>query len=163
MQATKDTFYITLRDRLVAVDPARTIMIDGATRPAIVVVENESPSTPPTLCDAFYLYWSAARVARPEAGTLMEMECVISYRTKGSDANGNQDRGRDLASLDNDILAICSPPNAEKCDYSTGTAVDLGSAIFWTLPAFSALVNGPPYLGREVSVTVFFYPEVNQT
>ena len=27
---------------------------------------------------------------------------------------------------------------------------------------FSALVNAPPYIGREVSVSVFFYPEVNQ-
>jgi len=163
MQATKDSFYITLRDRLVAVDPNRTIMLDGATRPAIVVVENEPPGTPPTLCDAFYLYWGAARPARPEAGTLMEMECVISYRTKGSDANGNLDRGRDLASLDNDILAMCSPPNSEKCDYSTGTDVDLGSTIFWTPPVFSALVNAPPYVGREASITVFFYPEVDQT
>jgi hypothetical protein len=163
MQAAKDSFYITLRDRLVTVDPQRTITLDGATRPAIAVVENEPPGTPPTLCDAFYLYWGAARAARPEAGTLMEMECVISYRTKGSDANGNLDRGRDLTSLDNDILAICWPPNAAKCDYSTGTDVDLGSTLFWTPPAFSALVNAPPYLGREVSVTVFFYPEVNQT
>jgi hypothetical protein len=163
MQATKDSFYITLRDRLVTVDPQRTISLDGATRPAIVVVENEPPGTPPTLCDAFYLHWGAARAARPETGTLLEMECVISYRTKGSDANGNLDRGRDLASLDNDILAICSPPHAAKCDYSAGAAVDLGSTLFWTPPAFSALVNAPPYLGREVSVTVFFYPEVNQT
>src|SRR5262249_2224231 len=99
MQATKDTFYITLRDRLVAIDPNRTIMIDGATRPAIAMVENEPPGTPPTLCDVLYLYWGAARAARPDAGTLMEMECVISYRTKGSDGNGNLDRGRDLGGL----------------------------------------------------------------
>jgi hypothetical protein len=164
MQPTKDSFYVTLRDRLVAVDPNRTIMLDGATRPAIVVAENEPPGTPPTLCDAFYLYWGAARpVPQSGTGTLMEMECVISYRTKGSDASGNLDRGRDLASLDNDILAICAPPNAHKCDYSTGTPCDLGSALFWMPPVFSALVNAPPYVGREASVTVFFYPEVNQT
>jgi hypothetical protein len=163
MQATKDSFYIALRDRLVAVDPQRTILIDGATRPAIVVAENEPPNAAPPLSDAFYLHWGAARSVQPSAGVLMEMECVISYRTKGSDANGNLDRGRDLASLDNDILAICSPQRVEKCDYSTGAAVDLGSTIFWAPPAFSALVNAPPYLGREVSVSVFFYPEVNQT
>lgn len=163
MQATKDSFYVTLRDRLVAVDPQRTIMIDGATRPAIAVAENEPPGTPPTLCDAFYLHWGAARPVLLSAGTLMEMECTIAYRTRGSDQNGNLDRGRDLASLDNDILAICTPPRVEKCDYCTGAAVDLGSSIFWTQPVYSALVNAPPYLGREVSVTVFFYPEVNQT
>jgi hypothetical protein len=163
MQPTKDTFYVTLRDRLVAVDPQRTITIDGATRPAIVVAENESPGGGPPLCDAFYLHWGGARSVLPAAGTLMEMECVISYRTKGTDSSGNLDRGRDLASLDNDVLAICAPPCTEKFDYSTGTAVDLESTIFWTQPVFSALVNAPPYLGREVSITVFFYPEVNQT
>ena len=106
---------------------------------------------------------AGSRPVLPAAGTLMEMECTISYRTKGTDQNGNLDRGRDLASLDNDVLAICAPPLTEKCDYSTGAAVDLGSTIFWTPPVFSALVNAPPYIGREVSVSVFFYPEVNQT
>ncbi len=163
MQATKDSFYVALRDRLVAVDPQRTVTIDGATRPAIAVAENEPPNAAPPLCDAFYLHWSGARPVLPAAGTLMEMECTISYRTKGSDENGCLDRGRDLASLDNDVLAICAPPRAEKRDYSGGTTSDLGSTIFWTQPVFSALVNAPPYLGREVSMTLFFYPEVNQT
>src|SRR5271165_2570772 len=163
MQATKDSFYVELRNRLVAVDPQRTITIDGATRPAIVVAENEPPNAAPPLCDAFYLHWGGARAALPAAGTLMEMECTIAYRTKGTDQNGNLDRGRDLAGLDNDVLAICSPPLTEKYDYSTGSAVDLESTIFWSQPVFSALVNAPPYIGREVSVSVFFYPEVNQT
>src|SRR5271157_5312943 len=163
MQATKDSFYVALRNRLVAVDPQRTITIDMATRPAIVVAENEPPNAAPPSCDAFYLHSGGARAALPAAGTLMEMECTVAYRTKGTDANGNLDRGRDLASLDNDILAICAPPRTEKCDYSTGAAVDLGSTIFWAQPVFSALVNAPPYLGREVSASVFFYPEVNQT
>ena len=163
MQATKDSFYITLRDRLVTVDPQRTITIDGATRPAIVVAENEPPNAAPPLCDAFYLHWGGARAVLPSAGTLMEMECTISYRTKGTDQNGNLDRGRDLASLDNDVLAMWAPPQTEKFDYSSGSAVDLGSTVFWSQPVFSALVNAPPYIGREVSVSVFFYPEVNQT
>ena len=162
MQATKDSFYITLRDRLVTVDPQRTITIDGATRPAIVVAENEPPNAAPPVSDAFYLYWGGAR-AMPASSSLMEMECTIAYRTKGSEANGGLDRGRTLANLDNDVLAICSPPRTEKCNYSTGADVDLGSNIFWTPPVLSALVNAPPYVGREVSVMVFFYPEVNQT
>ncbi len=163
MQATKDSFYVELRNRLVTVDPQRTITLDGATRPAIVVAENEPPNVAPPLCDAFYLHWGGARSALPSSGTLMEMECAISYRTKGTDQNGNLDRGRDLASLDNDVLAICSPPQTAKYDYSTGSAVPLGSTIFWTQPVFSARVNAPPYIGREITVSVFFYPEVNQT
>ena len=33
MQNAKDTFYVTLRDRLAAVNPARTMVVRGVTRP----------------------------------------------------------------------------------------------------------------------------------
>jgi len=39
MQAAKDSFYMTLRERLTALNPARTMVIDGVTVPAIVVRE----------------------------------------------------------------------------------------------------------------------------
>jgi hypothetical protein len=42
MQFTKDTFYITLRDRLAALNPSRMITLNGVTRPAVVVAENEA-------------------------------------------------------------------------------------------------------------------------
>jgi hypothetical protein len=66
MQPTKDSFYIALRDRLVAVDPNRTVTLDGATRPAIAVVENEPPTGAPCLCDTFYLRWGSARPVPPQ-------------------------------------------------------------------------------------------------
>lgn len=162
MQATKDSFYVELRDRLVAVDPQRTVTLDGATRPAIAVVENEPPSAAPPLCDTFYLQWGSARAVQPSAGTLLAMECTISYVTKGAEDNGGLDRGRDLASLDNDLLAICAPPHTAKCDYSSGAEVELGSTIFWAPPLLGAAKTVQPYVGREVAITVFFYPEVNQ-
>jgi len=163
MQPTKDTFYIALRDRLVAVDPARTVTLDGATRPAIAVIENEPPTGAPLFCDCFYLHWGNTRLAPLSVGSLMAMDCTISYCTKGSVQNGNLDRGRDLAGLDNDLLAICSPPQAAKSDYSSGSPVPLGSTIFWTQPVLNAAKSTPPYVGRDVTVTVFFYPEVNQS
>jgi len=163
MQPTKDSFYVALRDRLVVVDPNRTITLDGATRPAIAVIENEPPTGAPLLCDAFYLHWGNARPAALAAGSLMAMECTISYCTKGTVQNGNLDRGRDLAGLDNDLLAICAPPQTPKCDYSSGSPVPLGSTIFWTQPVLNAAKSTPPYVGRDVTVTVFFYPEVNQS
>lgn len=163
MQPTKDSFYVTLRDRLVAVDPSRTVTLDGTTRPAIAVIENEPPSGAPLLCDTFYLYWGNARPTSLLAGSLMQMECTISYCSKGSTQNGNLDRGRDLADLDNDLLAICSPPQTAKCDYSTGTPVPLGSTIFWSQPVLNTAKSVPPYVGRDVMVTVFFYPEVTQS
>ncbi|SRR5579875_813375 len=163
MQATKDSFYVALRDRLVAVDPSRTVTLDGATRPAIAVIENEPPTGAPLLCDTFYLHWGNAKLAPLSVGTLMAMDCTISYCTKGSVQNANLDRGRDLASLDNDLLAILSPPQTAKCDYSTGSPVSLGSTIFWTRPVLNAAKSTPPYVGRDVIVTVFFYPEVIQS
>ncbi len=163
MQSTKDSFYVGLRDRLVAVNPNRTVTLDGVTRPAIAVIENEPPSGAPLLCDAFYLHWGNACPAPVSAGTLMEMACTISYSTKGTMQSGNLDRGRDLASLDSDLLAICAPPQAVKCDYSSGNPVALGSTIFWTQPVMNASKSTPPYVGREVTVTIFFYPEVNQS
>jgi hypothetical protein len=163
MQATKDSFYIALRNQLVAVDPNRVVTLDGAIRPAIAVIENEPPAGAPLLCDTFYLHWGNARTTALSAGSLMEMDCTISYCTKGTIQNGSLDRGRDLASLDNDLLAMCWPPQAAKCDYSSGSPVSLGSTIFWTRPVLNAAKNTLPYVGREITVTVFFYPEVNQS
>jgi len=163
MQATKDSFYVALRDRLVAVDPNRTVTLDGATRPAIAVVENEPPNDAPPLCDTFYLQWGNAKLAAPSGNGLMAMECSIAYCTKGTAQNASLDRGRDLASLDNDLLAICAPPQTAKYDYSSGSPVALGSTIFWTAPVLNAAKSGPRYVGREVTITVFFYPEVNQS
>lgn len=163
MQPTKDSFYLALRDRLVAIDPNRTVTLDGATRPAIAVVENEPPTGAPLLCDTFYLHWGNARPAPLSVGTLVALDCTISYRTKGSIPNGSLDRGRDLASLDCDLLAICSPPQTAKYDYGSGSPVALGSTIFWTQPVLNAAKATSPYVGRDVAVTLFFYPEVNQT
>jgi hypothetical protein len=93
----------------------------------------------------------------------MALDCTVSYCTKDSIPDANLDRGRDLASLDCDMLAICWPPQTPKCDYSSGSPVALGSTIFWTRPVLNAAKSVSPYVGRDVSVTVFFYPEVNQT
>ena len=44
MKNAKDTFYVALRDRLAAVNPARTFVLRGVVRPGIMVVENEMVS-----------------------------------------------------------------------------------------------------------------------
>ncbi len=162
MQATKDTFYVTLRDRLAQLDPSLTIEIDGATRPAIVVLENEPPCSSPRQDNAFYLDWEGAHLVQPATSTLMAMDCAISYTSSGQSDNGGVDRGRKLASLDADLLAICLPAQAHKNDYSSGSPVDLGSYIFWSAPSLESLKVEPRQLGRRAKVTVFFYPEVNQ-
>lgn len=162
MQATKDTFYITLRDRLVQADPNRKIVIDGATRPAIVVVENEPPNTQPWQNGAFYLEWGSARPVQPATSTLEAMDCTITYTSAGDPDTGGVGRGRDLGALDADLLAMCTPAQAHKNDYSTGLAVDLGSYIFWSAPELKPVKVELNQVGRQALVRVFFYPEVNQ-
>lgn len=162
MQAAKDSFYVELRNRLIAVDPQRTVTLDGARRAAIAVVENEPEDSGSPLGDTFYLHWGNARVVQPGVSTLMAAECTISYWTRGAQGGGGLDRGHDLGSLDSDVLAICAPTYAAKFDYSSGTAVSLGSMMFWTQPVFNAAKAVSPNVGRGVAITVFFYPEVNQ-
>jgi hypothetical protein len=61
MQDTKDTFFATLRNRIAAGNPARTIVVRGIQRPGVLVVENELPTAwvPP---DVFLMSWTGMRV-----------------------------------------------------------------------------------------------------
>ena len=162
MQATKDSFYLTLRDRLAQAYPGRTITLDGITRPAIVVVENDKPSVTARQHDALYLEWGEARAVRPAISTLMAMVCTMSYESAGTEQNGGLDRGRMLGELESELLGVCSPAMTRKNDYMSGSPADLGSNIFWSQPTFRGAKPGPGCVAREASITVYFYPEVNQ-
>jgi hypothetical protein len=80
MQNARDTFYVTLRDRLAAVNPARTIVLRGLVRPGVLVEENElvSAALP---ADAFCLHWTTLSVDAQGALPLVTMECAITYAT----------------------------------------------------------------------------------
>ena len=162
MQATKDTFYVALRDRLTQAYPARTITVDGMTRPAIVVVENDQPSVTVRQHDAFYLEWGDAYVVRPAISTLMAMQCRLSYASAGSEPNGGLDRGRNLAELESELLAVCAPSVTRKYDYTSGNLEELGSNVFWNQPAFGVAKAAANCVAGQASMTVYFYPEVNQ-
>jgi len=163
MQATKDSFYVTLRDRLAQAYPTRTITADGITRPAIVVVENDKPSVTARQHDAFYIEWADAHAVRATTSILMAMGCTISYTSAGTEQNGGLDRGRMMGELESELLAICSPAAIHKCDYTgSGDPVYLGTDIFWSQPTFRAAKAEPGCVAREASLTVYFYPEVSQ-
>jgi len=91
------------------------------------------------------------------------------------------DRGRVLAQLDSELLAICSPPSTSKCDYSQTPPLALGSNVLWTLPDLrlnAQQAQGAPRwtvmgnqllatpadsvpvirLERAATLTIFFYP-----
>ena len=143
MQFTKDSFYMALLERLMSLDPLQTISLNGATRPAVVVAENELVTPVEPLPDAFYIEWGAAQPVQSHTGHhgLMEMECVISYHTFGT-VNSGVDRGRTLGKLDMQLLSICYPPRTSKRDYTQAPSVDLGTSILWTAPKLSRVSGG---------------------
>ncbi|MFB3815888.1 MAG: hypothetical protein ACE14L_17430 [Terriglobales bacterium] len=168
MQAAKDSFYIALRDRLAALNPQRTITLAGDTRPAIVVVENtglgatEVAQKAP-VADCFCLRFGAVRQVDGFAGVrrpLMTMECAIAYRTSGP-ASDASDRGRALAALSGELMAICAPPATPKLDYTQTPVVELGSTVSWEAPQFGAVDDAGNSIGCEARMTLFFFPEVN--
>ncbi len=175
MQFTKDSFYMTLLNRLVSLNPNQTITLNGVTRPALVVAENEMVVPVVPLPDAFYIEWGAATLVERQTGSraLLAMECIISYHTFGTVQTGI-DRGRALAALDMELLGICQPPWTLKRDYTQSPSVDLGTRISWTQPEFgkvsgseAAKNEGLPRnteavrLERSVSLKVCFFSEVN--
>jgi hypothetical protein len=170
MQFAKDSFYMTMLTRLAALNPQRTVTLNGATRPAVIVAENELVIPVDPLPDAFYIEWGKAEAVKGQMGdrALIGMECTISYHTLGTLESG-VDRGRTLGQLDFELLNICQPPYAEKRDYTQSPSVDLGTSLSWTTPAFSE-VSGvdaryktelAPRLERKANLTVFFFSEVN--
>ncbi len=137
MQYAKDSFFLALQTRLGSLNPARKVTINGATVPAVVVVENLPPSSAEPQPNTFYFEWGWAEVVDGHAGNgaLMNIDVVISYYTLGTVASG-VDRGRLLAQLDDELLGICQPPNTEKMDYTQSPAADLGTSVFWGQPSF---------------------------
>jgi hypothetical protein len=167
MQFAKDSFYMALQTRLAALSPARTVTLNGALRPAVIVMENEYPNVAQRLPNAFYLEWGAAKtIDGGGAGpALTLMACSIFYYTNGNLQSG-VDRGRTLGQLDSELLSICRPGCTEKRDYSQAPSKDLGTGVFWTLPDLDvpAPLAGQDKqhaasLERRAHVTVGFFPE----
>jgi hypothetical protein len=185
MQFAKDSFLLTLQQRLAGLNPTRTVTINGATVPAVVAVENLPPASSEPQPNTFYIEWGASSVLSGHAGNaaLISLDCVISYYTMGT-VQSLVDRGRVLGQLDNELLGICQPPSTEKVDYSQSPSVDLGTSVFWNQPTIQEATtsgvedNTLAYQGRVVrramytqayqdgraerraELTVFFFSEV---
>jgi hypothetical protein len=185
MQFSKDSFFLALQTRLAGLNPARTVTVNGATVPAVLVVENLPPASAEPQPNTFYVEWGRAGVVDGHAGdsALMSLECVISYYTLGT-VQSMVDRGRLLGQLDDELLGICQPPSTEKMDYTQSPAADLGTKVFWNQPAFGEAITAgvedetSAYQGRSArkvlyaqafqdgrvarraGLTVFFFSEV---
>ena len=159
MQAAKDTFLKTLAARLAVINPARTVTLDGAARPAVIALENESSLPDNAEQETFLLSWEGAGQATPEPG-LMYVDCKLSYGSHGTDGMLRTDRGRILTAMDRELMRMCRPCNAAKCDYTQTPASPLGSNVFWTQPVMEAASEANGILQRTATVRLFFFPEV---
>jgi hypothetical protein len=137
MQFAKDSFFLALQQRLAGLNPGRTVTINGATVPALLVLENIPPSSAEPQPNTFYIEWGSSVVVDGHGGNaaLMSLGCVISYYTLGT-VQSMVDRGRVLGQLDNELLGICQPTSTEKLDYTQSPSVDLGTTVFWNQPTF---------------------------
>ena len=163
MQNAKDTFYRLLRDRIASGNRARTVVVRGVERPAVLVAENELPNAAVPL-DTFVLRWTAAKVDVRGELPLREMECSIRYETKGSDANGGIDRGRSLSAMDAELMAalLTDPQRWVKTDASVTPAAVLGTNVFWAAPVLGVVDSVAERMGRTALVTVFSYDEAGE-
>ena len=165
MQNIKDSFYVALRGRLAALNPARTVTVLGVTRPAIIVAENEVADSAEILPEAFYLAWGAASaVASTERLhlPLLKLTCEITYWTQGSQDLSSQDRGRTLAKLDEELLSIAAPAHVALKDFSQTPPADLGANIFWTAPSLATSKLDGNKLTRIATIEVFSHMEASQ-
>jgi hypothetical protein len=159
MQAAKDTFVRTLADRLAVVNPARTVTLDGASRPAVMAVENETPVPANTFLETFLLSFGGAGQVSPDS-LLMYLDCSVSYGSKGTDDMLRTDRGRIVTTMDVELLRVCAPSNAAASDYTQTPPDALGSNIFWTRPVLDACTGVDGVILRTAKLRLFYFPEV---
>lgn len=159
MQFSKDSFFLALRDRLAALAPDRTVIVDGAARPAVLVAENESSTAAPPLPRAFYLHYGACEAINPSSpAPLYRLDCEIAYRT-GFETGDSHARGRALGALDQELLCLCSPPRTAKVDAAQAPPRPLGSTVSWSALSFLAPDDAGSELRRRARLSLFFYME----
>ncbi len=161
MQNAKDSFYMALRNRLTVVNPERTIMLRGASRPGILVEEAEAPFNQ-LPADVFVLRWLAMGADVDCASTLVAEECEILYQTCGCQTYGGLDRGRALSQMDEELAALVQPFYTPKLNYTATPPAALLTNVFWDEPVFTPCVTQRDRIGRSAKVMVYSYQEAGE-
>jgi len=158
MQNARDSFYMALRARLVSINPARTILLRGTTRPGILVEDAEAPfSQLPN--DVFVLRWLGLSADMDLGSTMAAEECEILYQTCGTQSFGGLDRGRALSEMDEELLAIINPLCTPKLSYASSPPAAMLTQVFWDEPGFVPVLVQRDRLSRSARVTVYSYQE----
>jgi hypothetical protein len=167
VQNAKDTFYETLKARIAAANPERTVVLRGVTRVGVFVAENELAEMASPL-DCFALAWQTLAADTQGPATIVAMRCTIQYATAGSGFNAGMDRGRLLATMDTELLNALSaaPQCVVKQNYAAlangSAAVSMGSNIWWSDVSFDAVTVSAGELRRTAQVTVWSYQEAGE-
>jgi hypothetical protein len=161
MQNAKDSFYVALRTRLVAVNPERTILLRGAVRPGILVEEAEAPFAQlPT--DVFVLRWLGLGLDQDLPSTMAAEEVEIVYSTLGTQSFGGLDRGRALSEMDEELAAILTPFWTPKLNYTSTPPAAMLTKVFWDEPSFGQVTVQRDRLSRTARVMVLSYQEAGE-
>ncbi len=167
MQNAKDTFYDTLRTRIAAANPERTIVLRGVMRPGVLAEENElvtSVTTP----DCFRLRWLDASVDPANALPIATMSCEVLYETAGTPGIGGLDRGRLLTEMDAELANAVNtcPQRTAKQNYAAlaagGSATAMSTNIWWSTLVLGQLVVKADRIARTAKVTVMCCEEAGE-
>ena len=167
MQNAKDSFYEVLRGRLASLNPERTVVVRGVTRPGLIVDENETESVA-ALADCFHLRWVGASITDEGTMPLVSLTCECSYATAGSSLNGGLDRGRGLAAMDGELLSAVRqfPQNAVKNNYAAlangGAVLAMGTRVWWGEVAFGPVTIDADRLARTATLEVMSFQEAGE-
>jgi hypothetical protein len=158
MQNAKDSFYVALRTRLVAINPERTILLRAAARPGILVEEAEAPFAQ-LPADVFVLRWLGLGVDQDLPSTMVAQECEVLYSTLGTQSFGGLDRGRALSEMDEELVGMLTPFWTPKLNYTATPAAAMLTQVFWDEPVFGAATAVRDRLSRTARVVVYSYEE----
>ncbi len=158
MQNAQNTFYITLRNRLAALNPNRTIYLRGITRPGMLVESNELVTAQPP-SDVFVVRWLGLHCDPYLPSVLVQMECEIEYMTEGTTGNIGMNRGALLTEMDAELMSILQPGCAQKMSYGQSPATPMETKVFWTEPTFQAVNVERDRLTRTAMLSVLSYEE----
>jgi hypothetical protein len=158
MQNAKDSFYMALRARLIAINPERSILLRGAMRPGIVVEEAEAPFNQlPN--DVYVLRWLGMGVDVDLASTMAGAQCEILYQTCGTQSFGGLDRGRLMSQMDEEVTAMLQLFHTPKLNYTATPPAAMLTQVFWDEPGFSPLTIERDRLSRSANVMLYSYQE----
>ena len=162
MQNAKDTFYLLLRNRLIAANPARTVVLRGTARPAIIVVENELDAEESAPLEAFLMSWTDRAVDTTEPMPLDSARCMIRYATRGTRELSGMDRGRVLDAMSSEVVAMLQPGQAPKQNISGDAPTAMNTVVFWSAPEWSAAELKDGVLTQTATVEVFALREAGE-